>query len=273
MALANVPAGPTPSADRRFFLLALIGALAAAAWASMAVWSASPYARYLDHGHWLDPVWFDAICRVIPQGQLVVPALLHAAAWLLMILAMMLPTTLPLLRVFSGVTEARANHARLVALCALGYVAAWSAFGLVAHAADSSIHTAVAASGWLTAHGWVIGTLVLAAAGAFQFSALKYRCLDRCRTPFGFVNARWSGRAPAREALRIGFDHGLFCVGCCWALMLVMFVVGMGNLGWMLVLAALMAAEKNLPVGRRLAAPVGVGLLAWAALTAAANLG
>lgn len=273
MALARVPAAPSSSADRRFFLPVLIVALAAGGWASMALWSASPYARYLDHGRWLDPVWFDAICRVVPQGGLVVPAAFHAAAWLLMILAMMLPTTLPLLRVFSGITEARADHGPLLGLCVLGYVAAWSAFGLVAHAADSSVHAAVAASGWLTAHGWVIGALVLAGAGAFQFSSLKYRCLERCRTPFGFVNARWTGRAPAWEALRIGVDHGLFCVGCCWALMLVMFVVGMGNLGWMLLLAAVMAAEKNLPIGRRLATPVGIGLLAWAAVTVAANLG
>jgi len=77
------------------------------------------------------------------------------------------------------------------------------------------------------------------------------------------VTSRWSGRAPAREALRIGIDHGLFCVGCCWALMLVMFVVGVGNVGWMLALAVVMAAEKNLPWGKRLRTPLGAGLIAW----------
>jgi len=151
-------------------------------------------------------------------------------------------------------------------------VLAWAGFGLVAFAADRGVHAAAARSSWLTGHGWAIGALVLAGAGAFQFSSLKYRCLERCRTPFGFVNSRWRGLAPGREALRIGFDHGLFCVGCCWALMLVMFVVGMGSLGWMLLLGAIMAAEKNLPAGRRLAAPLGVGLLAWAGLTVVANL-
>ena len=79
---------------------------------------------------------------------------------------------------------------------------------------------------------------MLAGAGLFQFSALKYRCLEQCHTPFAFVAARWHGVAPAREAWRLGVDHGLFCVGCCWALMLLMFVVGMGSLGWMLALAA-----------------------------------
>ncbi len=125
---------------------------------------------------------------------------------------------------------------------------------------------------WLVAHGWVIGVALVGAAGLFQFSSLKYRCLDKCRTPFGFVAERWRGVAPSREALRIGLDHGAFCVGCCWALMLLMFVVGSGSLGWMLALAAVMAAEKNLPGGRRLSAPLGAALVAWAAGIAAVNL-
>lgn len=273
MALSQTRSASPPAAERRYLLLALIAALAAMAWASIAWWSASPYARYLDHGGWLDAAWLDAVCRAVPQGDLVVPAVFHAGAWLLMIVAMMLPTTLPLLGVFARVTAGRADAGPLLALVALGYTAAWAGFGFVAHATDSAAHVAAGSFGWLTTHGWVIGALVLGLAGAFQFSALKYRCLERCRTPFGFINARWSGRRPAREALRIGFDHGLFCVGCCWALMLVMFAVGMGNLGWMLVLAALMAAEKNLPSGRRLAAPAGIALLAWAAVTVLANAG
>jgi predicted metal-binding membrane protein len=112
---------------------------------------------------------------------------------------------------------------------------------------------------------------VLAGAGLFQFSALKYRCLEQCRTPFAFVASRWHGRAPAREALRLGIDHGLFCVGCCFALMLVMFVVGTASIGWMIALAALMAAEKNLPGGTRLRLPIGLGLLASAAAVVLAN--
>jgi len=107
---------------------------------------------------------------------------------------------------------------------------------------------------------------LLATAGLFQFSALKYRCLEQCRTPLAFVASRWHGRAPAREALGIGVDHGVFCVGCCWALMLCMFVVGTGSLGWMLALGALMAAEKNMPGGARLRLPIGLGLIGAAVL-------
>ena len=125
------------------------------------------------------------------------------------------------------------------------------------------LRSVAANSSWFIGHGWMVAATVLIGAGLFQFSALKYRCLEQCHTPFTFVASRWHGRAPSQEALRIGFDHGVFCVGCCWALMLLMFVVGMGNLGWMLVLAAIMAAEKNLSWGRRLRTPLGVALVIW----------
>ena len=139
------------------------------------------------------------------------------------------------------------------------------AFGIAAHLLDAGIRWAATGNGWFVAHGAWIGAAVLAGAGIFQWSALKYRCLDQCRTPFGFVASRWHGLSPARDAFRIGIDHGMFCVGCCWALMLTMFVVGVGSVGWMLALAALMAAEKNLPFGPRLRTPIGLALLAGSA--------
>ena len=98
-------------------------------------------------------------------------------------------------------------------------------------------------------------------AGLYQFSPLKYRCLDECRSPLGFVLNRWRGVAERREAFGLGIAHGLFCVGCCWSLMLVMFAVGLGSLAWMLVLGVITAIEKNVPWGRRLARPLGVVLL------------
>jgi predicted metal-binding membrane protein len=113
---------------------------------------------------------------------------------------------------------------------------------------------------------------VLAGAGLFQFSRLKYHCLDRCRTPFGFVAQHWRGTAPLRRALRLGLDHGLYCVGCCWAIMLLMFIVGTGNVGWMLALGAVMAVEKNAPWGARLSRPLGAALIAGAGLLAGVNL-
>jgi predicted metal-binding membrane protein len=270
--MGDVATGRVRVSDRHTLRLGLIAALSAAAWLALVLWSASPYARYLDHGGWAEPGLLAALCRSVPQGQLVVPAFVHALAWLLMITAMMLPTTLPLLGIFGRITASRPDAGALMARVVLGYAVAWAGFGLIAHGLDSALHLGAGEIGWLVPRGELVGALILVAAGAFQFSALKYRCLERCRTPFGFINERWRGRRPNREAFRVGFDHGIFCVGCCWALMLVMFVVGMGNLGWMLVLGAAMAAEKNLSWGWRLRTPLGLGLIAWGGVLAALSV-
>ena len=127
-------------------------------------------------------------------------------------------------------------------------------------------------SDWLVANVWAIGAAVLAVAGVYQFTELKYRCLDKCRAPLGFVVGHWRGAGEKSQALLLGVRHGAFCVGCCWCLMLLMFVVGSANIGWMLAFGAVMAAEKNLPAGRRLAAPIGAALLlaaVWVAISAA----
>ena len=251
--------------------LALLGALVVGAWLVLAAWSASPWQRWLDHGAWQDLAWLAALCRAVPAGERVLPALAYALAWLLMIAAMMLPTTLPLLSFFRRIVGDRPDAGPLLGAVAGGYALAWTAFGLVAYALDAGVREAAGRSGWLVAHDWVVGSAVIAGAGAFQFSRLKYRCLERCRTPFSFINAHWRGRRPIREAFRLGVAHGVFCVGCCWALMLVTFVVGMGNVGWMLALAAGMAAEKNAPWGARLRTPLGLGLMGWGAAIAVAH--
>ena len=220
----------------------------------------APTARYLEHGGWVDA---GALARALPR----VPAaarswsrrMLHAAAWVLMIAAMMLPTTFPLLAIFRRMTArtagcgaaARAGRRRLfrgVARLrrARARLPTRRCTGRRAASAGSS-----PTAGWSAPRCWQARAL-------FQFSALKYRCLEQCRTPFGFVAARWHGRSPRARRSGSGSTTALFCVGCCWALMLLMFVVGMGSIGWMLVLAALMAAEKNLPWGRRLRTPVGL---------------
>jgi predicted metal-binding membrane protein len=261
-----------PGPDQRQALAFLLATLVAAAWVALWAWSASPYGRFLEHGAWGDAGALAALCRAIPEGDVVVPATLHAIGWVLMIAAMMLPTTFPLLDTFRRIVAGRPDAGRLTALVVLGFFAAWMAFGLLAHLADALLLLAASRFGALIAYGWAIGAAVLAGAGLFQFSALKYRCLEQCHTPFGFVVARWHGRHPSREAFRLGLEHGLFCVGCCWALMLVMFVVGIGSFGWMLLLAVAMAAEKNLPWGRRLRTPLGLGLIGWSGAIVLANL-
>jgi predicted metal-binding membrane protein len=186
---------------------------------------------------------------------------LFIAGWTVMTVAMMLPTTMPVLTILHTFARARKDRTLLVGLAVLGYLIAWALFGGVAYLAGILLHEVVSASAFAPAAG---GTpVVLLVAGAFQFSSLKHRCLDKCRSPMSFVIGHWRGRRQRWESFRLGWRHGLFCVGCCWALMSLMFVVSSGSLLWMFLLAAIMAVEKNVSWGRRISRPVGVALLAW----------
>ena len=106
---------------------------------------------------------------------------------------------------------------RLVALLLLGYLLVWAGFGFAAWIADRGVHAAVEALPWLAEHPRLIIGATLLAAGLWQFSPLRDRCLDECRSPLGFVLNRWRGTSERREALLMGVAHGAFCVGCCWA--------------------------------------------------------
>ena len=258
-------------ARRETLFVPIMGILIGTAWAALWLWEQSPYGRYLDHGHWTEIGFAADICRALPAGDLLLPGLLYAGGWVLMSAAMMLPTALPLLLLFDRVTAARPDRLALIGLLITGYLLVWSAFGVAAHLLDAGLHAAVARSGWLLLNGWVLGAITLTIAGLFQFSQVKYHCLDKCRTPFSFIAQHWNGRTPHLSAFRLGMHHGMFCVGCCWAIMLLMFIVGTGNVGWMLILGAVMALEKNAPWGGRLSHPLGLALLAWAGAIAAAN--
>jgi predicted metal-binding membrane protein len=196
-----------------------------------------------------------------PGDGVMSAAAIFVGGWTLMTVAMMLPTSMPLLAVFSRVSVSRNDRPLLMGLVVAGYLATWAAVGLLAYALAVGFRTASERVPWIGEHAWILGAVTLAGAGLYQFTPLKTRCLDRCRSPFSFVTGHWTGEHHRRQALWLGVDHGLFCVGCCWTLMLLMFPLGAGNLGWMLLLGAVMAAEKNLPWGRALARPVGIALL------------
>ena len=187
--------------------------------------------------------------------------LLFVIGWMLMTMAMMLPTSVPLLTVFHTIAGRRDDRALLVLLVVVGYLVVWAIFGVVVHLGSLGLGWCLGTSPRVAAQAWAMSGLTVLVAGAFQFTTLKYRCLDKCRSPLSFVIEHWRGRDNRWQAFRLGAHHGAFCVGCCWALMLLMFVVSVGNLGWMLVLAAVMALEKNVPWGRRMSAPVGVVLV------------
>jgi predicted metal-binding membrane protein len=240
--------------DRRLFF-GLLVALILLAWLALFAWGESPYARYLDHRELSD-------VGLRLDAQDILPFLALVGGWTLMIFAMMLPTSLPLVSMFQKVTQKRADRRLLLVLMIGGYLLVWAAFGVFAHAGDWVIHLGVDRSAWLSGHSWVVGAGVFLTAGVYQFTPLKYQCLEKCRSPYSFIAQHWSGGHAPSQALRLGLHHGLFCLGCCWSLMLLMFGVGSGSLGWMLALGAAMAVEKNMPWGRQLSVPLGLGLIA-----------
>jgi predicted metal-binding membrane protein len=190
---------------------------------------------------------------------------LFVAGWTLMTMAMMLPTSVPLIVLFHRTVRGTTSAIWLIVLLVCGYLAVWTLSGVFLHTINWAVQSALVHISWPAVASSLGGAVLLGVAGLYQFSSLKYACLDKCRSPLSFILSRWQGGNKSVQALRIGAEHGVFCVGCCWSLMLVMFVVGAGSLIWMLLLGIIMALEKNLPWGRRLSAPIGALLLAGAA--------
>lgn len=186
-------------------------------------------------------------------------------AWQAMTVAMMLPSSLPLVRLFAHASAGQPHPRRATVAFLGGYASVWSAFAVLALLGDVAVHRAVEEVGWLHAHQWAIGGSVLALAGGFQFTSLKEACLRQCRHPAAFL-LRYYERGTA-GGFKLGARHGVFCVGCCWALMLVMFAVGAANLVWMAILAALMVHEKTRPLGARGVPITGIALLGVASVT------
>ncbi len=227
-------------------LLFVLGVPAVIGWALLVWWEEEPIGAAFRHA--------DA------SGQAgYLPLVL--VGWVVMTVAMMLPTTAPLMRVFQQVTRARSDQSRLVALVILGYVGVWTVVGGLAIVGDEVLHWLASNVGLLVRHPRLIGAAVFLGAGAYQFTPLKRRCLASCRSPFVFVARRWRGGRDSWNALSLGVDHGVYCVGCCWSLMLVVFAVGMANVGWMLLTGVVMAVEKNVARAALLGPLIGLVLL------------
>lgn len=250
-----------PRIEDRRIVGGLLASLVLLAWWALWLWGKSPYGHLLLHGGNMEHM----VHMGTAHGPLFFAAL-FILGWTLMTVAMMLPTSSPLILLFHRLVRDRRHASLLIALLVAGYLAVWVLFGALAHLLSWTVRGAVRAVPWLSQNPWVLGSAILLVAGLYQFSSLKYSCLDKCRSPMTFIVERWRGGNEMEQSLRLGIDHGVFCVGCCWSLMLLMFAVGTGSLGWMLLLGLVMAAEKNLPWGRRLSAPLGGILIAGAAV-------
>jgi predicted metal-binding membrane protein len=194
----------------------------------------------------------------------IVALVVFLASWQVMTVAMMLPSSMPLVYIMVHASRQQRHPWAIQAAFLAGYAVIWTAFAFMAFMADTFLHWLVSNWFWLYMHSWLIGATTFAIAGGFQFSSLKEHCLKQCRSPLSFF-MRYYGMGVG-AFWHFGLRHGVFCLGCCWALMLVMFGVGVGSIVWMAVLTGLMVIEKTYPGGQRLSPLLGIVLLLLAAL-------
>ena len=188
------------------------------------------------------------------------------AMWAVMMMGMMLPSASPMLLLYGGVARGSATGgsaaSRQIYAFAAGYVVVWVLFSVAATALQRLLATLLLVSPMMEVTRPAVGATLLLIAGVYQLTPLKQACLSTCQSPLGFLMSRW--RSGLAGAFRMGLEHGALCVGCCWALMLLLFVGGVMNLAVIAALTALVAFEKLTPFGARGARISGILLIAAA---------
>jgi predicted metal-binding membrane protein len=191
-----------------------------------------------------------------------VELLLLFVMWGVMMVAMMTASASPMILMFSAMNRRRAEHQGPVmrtGLFVLGYLSAWTAYSAGAATAQWVLHGLALLSPMMVSTSPYLGGGLLVAAGVFQWTPLKRACLTACRSPMGFIMTEW--RDGPAGALVMGFRHGVYCVGCCWVLMALLFVAGVMNLVWVAAIAAFVLVEKVVPAGERVGQAAGVALV------------
>lgn len=193
-------------------------------------------------------------------------AVLMFCMWCVMMVAMMLPSAAPMILLFAALNRKQRDAGRLhvaTGVFALGYLAAWASFSLVATLLQWGLERTGMLSPALVGTNLIFQAILLLAAGTYQLTPIKQTCLRHCRSPLAFLGTRW--RQGVRGALRMGLEHGAVCVGCCWFLMGLLFFGGVMNLYWIGGLALFVLLEKTIPVGHWLGYATGVALTLWGA--------
>jgi predicted metal-binding membrane protein len=181
--------------------------------------------------------------------------------WAVMMAGMMLPSAAPMISAYSTTISSDSGGPEgSTGLFVAGYLVAWSAFASVATGAQWVLHDAALVSPMGVSTSTRLGGFLLLAAGVYQFSGVKEACLRQCRTPLGFLLNEW--RPGRRGAVVMGLRHGTFCVGCCWALMALLFVLGVMNLWWIALVAAFVLLEKVVPI-EAVTRVLGGSLVVW----------
>jgi predicted metal-binding membrane protein len=234
----------------RAVVLAGIGGLAALAWVYVARMAAVP-----------GP---EAMAGMLGMTGLQPGFAWLAGMWMVMMVAMMVPSATPTILLFAAISRRRRQQggpAVPVAVFTLGYLLVWALYATVAAAVQWELHRRALLSPAMASASPLLGGGLLVAAGLYQWMPVKGACLSHCRSPLGFFSAEW--REGSLGALVMGMRHGSYCVGCCWLLMGLLFVAGVMNVLWVTVIAGFVLVEKLVPWGDRLGRVAGVVLVGW----------
>ena len=183
--------------------------------------------------------------------------------WAVMMVAMMTPSAAPMILMFAGINRRRREqHVPYVptSVFLVGYLVIWTAFSVLATAAQWGLHTVSLLSPAMVSTSPILGGILLLVAGIYQWTPLKHACLSKCRSPLGFVLNEW--REGRWGAFLMGLKHGSYCTGCCWALMALLFVAGVMNLVWVAAIAGFILLEKIVPAGQRMGQAAGALMVA-----------
>jgi predicted metal-binding membrane protein len=253
----------------RTVVIAALAVVVALAWADI-IWLADDMAM-----GGMDMTGF----RMIPAGQgLMMPASAPwqplefayvLAMWAVMMVGMMTPSVAPMILVYARVGRQAVASGRPFAASgwfASGYLIAWFGFSLAATSAQWALERAALLTPMMESASGLLGGIVLIAAGLYQWTPIKEACLSYCQAPLTFIMRHGGFRSDPSGALALGLRHGLYCIGCCWALMLLLFVGGVMNVLWIAGLAVLVLLEKVAPFGKfipRIAGCILIGAGTW----------
>ena len=237
-----------PMPRERNLILASLLALAAAAWALLA--------------------WQSAMADDDAMGLTMgLGAPLFMAIWVAMMAAMMFPTAAPMILMFARVHASKRQRGQPFVptwVFISAYLTVWTLFGGLAYTVAVGAEKLADQSMWIMDNAARIGGVLLIAAGVYQLSPLKYVCLNKCRSPFSFILNSW--RDGYGGSFRMGLEHGVYCLGCCWLLFAILFPLGMMNIAVLALITLLIFAEKSTPFGRHVAALAAVALIAYGIL-------
>ena len=194
-------------------------------------------------------------------------AALFIAIWAVMMVAMMLPAAAPMILMFSAVYAGKRQKEQPFVptwIFVSAYLLVWIVCGVIAYPLALGADKLAAQSMWIMDNGARIGGVILVAAGLYQLSPFKRICLSKCRSPFHFILASW--RDGYGGAFRMGFEHGVYCLGCCWLLFLILFPLGIMNIAVMALVTVLIFAEKAFPIGPRIAQLAALLLIVYGVL-------